>query len=199
MTRVALASTRAKIKGKRWDKRRYEREMKKQEQMKLSHFMCFKCHEVGYLANGCPNEEKLKLKKKMLKHVKCFKCRTWDHLTSMCPTKKVVKQQVKSQPRPQVEQEETPQDQIKINHEDGGNLMKKKKKKRRSGMARHQKLDQDAKMMSKNQDEKKVHAHIKCFKCRIWGHLTSMYPTKELVKHQVMPQPKPQAEQEEKL
>ena len=51
-----------KIKGKRWGKRRYERE-KKQEQMKLSHFMCFKCHEVRHLANGCPNEEKLKLKK----------------------------------------------------------------------------------------------------------------------------------------
>ena len=49
--------------------------MKKQEKEKLSHYMCFKCHEVGNLANGCPNEEKLKLKKEeeRLKHVKCFK------------------------------------------------------------------------------------------------------------------------------
>ena len=38
--------------------------MKKQEQKGLSHFMCFKCHEMGHLANGCPNEEKLKLKKR---------------------------------------------------------------------------------------------------------------------------------------
>jgi hypothetical protein len=53
----------SKIKGKRWGKRRYEREMKKQEQERLSHFMCFKYHEVGHLANGCPNQEKLKLKK----------------------------------------------------------------------------------------------------------------------------------------
>jgi hypothetical protein len=35
--------------------------MKKKEQEKLSHFMCFKCHKVGHLANGCPNEENLKL------------------------------------------------------------------------------------------------------------------------------------------
>ena len=83
-----------KIKGKRWGKKRYEREMKKQEQEKLSHFMCFKCHEVGHLPNGYPNEEKLKLKKEeeRLRHVKCFKCRTWGHLTSMCPTKQLVKQ-----------------------------------------------------------------------------------------------------------
>jgi hypothetical protein len=49
---------------------------------------------MGHLANGCPNEEKLKLKKEeeRLKYVKCFKCRTWGHLTSMCPTKQVVKQ-----------------------------------------------------------------------------------------------------------
>ena len=84
-----IGFNKSKIKGKRWGKRRYEREMKKQEQEKLSHFMCFKCHEVGHLANGCPNEEKLKLKKEeeRLRHVKCFKCRTWGHLISMCPTK----------------------------------------------------------------------------------------------------------------
>jgi hypothetical protein len=69
----------SKIKGKRWGKRRFESEMKKQEQERLSHFMCSKYYEVGHLANGCPNQEKLKLKKEeeRFKHVKCFKCRTW--------------------------------------------------------------------------------------------------------------------------
>jgi hypothetical protein len=43
--------------------RKRVRKMKKQEQRRLSHFMCFKCHEVGHHANSCPNEEKLKLKK----------------------------------------------------------------------------------------------------------------------------------------
>jgi ribosomal protein S27E len=64
------------------------RKIKKQEKEKLSHYMCFKCHEVGHLANGYPNQEKLKLKKEeeRLMHVKCFKCHTWGHLTSMCPT-----------------------------------------------------------------------------------------------------------------
>ena len=39
-----------------------------------------------------------------------------------------------------------------------------KKKKTRSGKARHPMQTQDAKMMSKNEDEKKDYAHIKCFK-----------------------------------
>jgi hypothetical protein len=148
-------------------KRRYEREMKKQEQERLSHFMCFKCHEEGHLTNGCPSQEKLKLKKEKerLKHGKCFKCHTWGHLTSMCPTKQLVKQQVEPQPKPQVEQEKPSQVQIKINHEDDGHLMMMKKKTRRGGRARHPTLIQDAKMMSKNQIEKRNLAHIKCFKC----------------------------------
>ena len=89
--------------------RKRERKMKKQEQKRLSHFIFFKYHEVGHLANDCPNEEKLKKIKEeeRLKHVKCFKCRTWGHLTSMCPAKQVVEHQVKPQAKPQDEQEKT--------------------------------------------------------------------------------------------
>ena len=72
----------------------------------------------------------------------------------------------------------TPQEQIKINHEDGGDLMMKKKKTRRGGRARHPMLDKDAKMMRKTQDEKKVYAHIKCFKCEDMGHFALKCPTK---------------------
>ena len=45
--------------------------------------------------------------------------------------------------------------------------MKKKKKTRRGGRARHPMLDKDAKMMSKNEDEKKDYAHIKCLSVEI--------------------------------
>ncbi|OQU81320.1 hypothetical protein SORBI_3006G040550 [Sorghum bicolor] len=122
-----------------------------QEKRKLSHFMCYRCHEMGHLANGCLNIEKLKKIKEeeRLKHVKCFKCRTWGHLTSMCPTKQLVKQQEEPQPKPQVEQKKTPQAQVK-NYHDGDDLIMKKKKTRRGGRARHPIQIQDAKMMSKN-------------------------------------------------
>ena len=56
--------------------------------------------------------------------------------------------------------------------------MTKKKKTRRGGKARHPMQTQDAKMMSKTQDEKKVYAHIKCFKRGNMGHFASKCPTK---------------------
>ncbi|KAG0529648.1 hypothetical protein BDA96_05G116100, partial [Sorghum bicolor] len=153
---------------------------RKQEKRKLSHFMCYQCHEVGHLANGCPNKEKLKKIKEeeRLKHVKCFKCRTWGHLTSMCPTKQLVKHQAKPQQKPQVEQEKKPQAQVKIYHEDGGDMGMMKKKTRRGGRARHPMQIQDAKMMSKNEDKKKAYAHIKCFECKDGGYFASRCPTK---------------------
>ncbi|KAG0549552.1 hypothetical protein BDA96_01G265400 [Sorghum bicolor] len=180
---------------------------RKQEKRKLSHFMCYRCHEVGHLAKGCPNKEKLKKIKEeeRLKHVKCFKCRTWGHLTSMCPTKQLVKQQEEPQPKPQVEQEKTPQAQVNINH-DGDDWMKKKKKTRRGGRARHPMQIQDAKMMSKDDGhfasrcptklEKKAQATLKrqgnekqhmskkekaqskrsCYLCRERGHMAHSCP-----------------------
>ncbi|OQU83412.1 hypothetical protein SORBI_3005G110565 [Sorghum bicolor] len=180
---------------------------RKHEKRKLSRFMCYRCHEVGHLANGCPNKEKLKKmkEKERLKHVKCFKCRTWGHLTSMCPTKKLVKQQEEPQPKPQVEQEKSPQAQVKINHHDD-DLMMKKKKTRSGGRARHPMQIQDAKMMSKDDGhfasrcptklEKKAQATFKrqgnekhnmskeekaqakrmCYSCRERGHMAHSCP-----------------------
>ncbi|KAG0543234.1 hypothetical protein BDA96_02G172500 [Sorghum bicolor] len=141
--------------------RKLEKRIKKLHQKKLSHFMCYRCHEMGHLANGCPNKEKLKKmkEKERLKHVKCFKCRTWGHLTSMCPTKQLVKHQAK----PQVEQEKKPQAQVKIYHEDGGDMGMMKKKTRRGG--RQSRSSKDL-------------SHIKCFECKNDGHFALKCPTK---------------------
>jgi hypothetical protein len=51
------------------------------------------------------------------------------------------------------------------------------KKARRGGRASHPMQNQDAKIVSKNQEEKKVYAHIKCFKCEDMGHFASKCPT----------------------
>ncbi|KAG0514266.1 hypothetical protein BDA96_10G175800 [Sorghum bicolor] len=112
-------------------KKKMTKGKRKQENRKLSHFMCYRCHEMGHLANGCPNKEKLKQMKEeeRIKH-------------------QLVKQQEEPQPKPQVEQEKKPQVQVKFNHH--GDLMMKKKKTRRGGRARHPMQIQDAKMMSKD-------------------------------------------------
>ena len=125
----------------------------------------------------------MKKDKERLKHVKCFKCHDWGHLTSSCPTKQLVKQQdQKPKPKTQVEQEKTPQDQVKINHENQvDDLKMKKKRTRRVGKrARHPMHIQDAKMMSKNkiQEKMKEVAHIKCHSCATLGHLASGCPNK---------------------
>ncbi|KAG0529423.1 hypothetical protein BDA96_05G097200 [Sorghum bicolor] len=146
-------------------KKKMAKGKRKQEREKISHFMCYQCHEVGHLANGCPNKEKLKKIKEeeRLKHVKCFKCRTWGHLTSMCPTKQLVKHQAKPQQKPQVEQEKKPQAQVKIYHVDGGDMGMMKKKIRRGG--RQSRSSKDL-------------SHIKCFECKNDGHFASKCPTK---------------------
>ncbi|OQU78927.1 hypothetical protein SORBI_3008G072850 [Sorghum bicolor] len=133
-------------------KKKMTKGKRKQEREKLSHFMCYQCHEL----------KKIK-EEERLKHVKCFKCRTWGHLTSMCPTKQLVKQQVKPQQKPQVEQEKKPQVQIKIYHEDGGDMGMRKKKTRRGG--RQSRSSKDL-------------SHIKCFECKNDGHFASKCPAK---------------------
>jgi hypothetical protein len=104
-----------------------------------------------------------------LSQLMCYRCHEVEHIAMCCPTKKS-----------QVETKAKPQAQVKINHEDDDDLMKKKKKKKtkRGGRARHPIQIQDVKMMSKNQNEKKVHAHIECFKCEDMGHFASGCPTK---------------------
>ena len=138
----------------------------------LSHFMCYKCHEMGHLAKACPNKRKLKLKKeeRRLKHDKCFKCHTWGHLTSMCPTKKLVNPQVKPQPKSRVEQKKNPQKQIKINHEYNGDVGKTRRERRRHSI--YNQYD----MMSTNQKKKDDLAQIKWYMCDDMGHFASRCP-----------------------
>ena len=54
--------------------RKRERKIKKEAREKLSHFMCYRCHEVGHLHDQCLNKEKLKKKKEEDR----LKCNTLD-------------------------------------------------------------------------------------------------------------------------
>jgi hypothetical protein len=173
-----LGFERRMTKAERKGKAKEAMKMERLQQRKLSHSMCYRCHEVGHLAKACPNEEKLKLKKEeeRLKHVKCLKCHTWGHLTSKCPTKQLVKQLEEPQPKQQIEQENKPQDQVKIHLDDKvDDLKMMKKKTRRGGKARakHPTHIQDAKMVSKIQTKKIKFSHIKCFECEDMGHFAS--------------------------
>jgi hypothetical protein len=59
-------------------------------------------------------------------------------------------------------------------------MMMKNKKTRRGSKARasHHAPNQDAQKMSRIQDEKNDHAHIKYFKCKYMRHFASRCPTK---------------------
>jgi hypothetical protein len=100
------------------------------------------------------------------------------HLAKSCPTKKPNKMKLI---KPQVEQKAKPQDQIKVNHEDGGDMGKMKKKTRRGGKARERamrpRMNQYAKQVSKNKEERmKKFDHIKCHACEDMGQFTSKCP-----------------------
>jgi hypothetical protein len=41
-------------------KKKYEKEMRRLEDEKLSHYLCFKCHKLGHLAMSCPNKKRKK-------------------------------------------------------------------------------------------------------------------------------------------
>jgi len=77
----------------------------------------------------------------------------------MCPTKQLVKQKEESQQKPQVEQEKKPQAQVKIYHEDGGDVGMMMKKTRRGG--RQSRSSKDLSIECKND-----------------GHFASKCPTK---------------------
>jgi hypothetical protein len=62
---------------------------------------------------------------------------------------------------------------------------KKKKTRSERARARHLKLIQDAKIVSKNQIRKRDLAHIKCYACEDMGHFASRYPNKLEKKAQV--------------
>ena len=55
-----IAYNNTSIKGKRWAKKNYEKEMRRLEDEKPSHYMWFKCHKMGHLAMSCPKKKKKK-------------------------------------------------------------------------------------------------------------------------------------------
>jgi hypothetical protein len=91
------------------------------------------------------------------------------HLAKYYPTK-----------RAQVETKEKSQNRVQVNYQDGDLGMMIMKKKTRTGgkaRARHHAPNQDAQKMSKIQDEKNDHSHIKYFKCKYMRHFASRCPT----------------------
>jgi hypothetical protein len=130
-------------------------------------------NKVKNLSNKLESKSKGKNKKmqeEKICHFMCYRFHDMGHLAKYCPTK-----------RAQVEPKEKSQNRVQVNYQDGDlGMMMKKKKTRRGGKARarHHAPNQDAQKLSKIQDEKNDHAHIKYFKCKYMIHFASRCPTK---------------------
>ncbi|OQU80378.1 hypothetical protein SORBI_3007G118025, partial [Sorghum bicolor] len=150
--------------------RKQEKRMKKLLQKKLCHTMCYRCHEVGHLANGCPNIEKLKKMKEEERHVKCFKCRTWGYLTSMCPTKQLKK---KTRRGGRARHPMQIQDAKTMSKDDGHFASKCPTKLEKKAQATFKRQGNEKQHMSK---EEKAQSKRSCYLCREKGHMAHSCP-----------------------
>ena len=88
-----------------------------------------------------------------------------------------MKQLEEPQPKPQVEQE-TPQEKIKINHKDGGDLMVKKASGYPNKLEKKAQANKDKQGNEKHnmRKEEKAKSKRKCYSCQERGHMAYLCP-----------------------
>jgi hypothetical protein len=142
------------------------KKLKKQEQKKLSHFVCFKCHEMGHLAKSCPTK-KPKMRPQDEKKIPQAQVKINDEdVGDLMIMKKKTRRGGRGRHPMQIQD-------IKM-------MSKNQIEKRNLAQVTHERQGNEKHHMS---NEEKAQSKRRCYSCRERGHMAHSCPLGNISKH----------------